>query len=103
MPAHKIAEQLHRTIAGVAMRIHFLKRPDLYKIQLKRQRDVRRSTALHLGFNLGPSAAEISARPTDEMIAERDARLKAPRSTVAWLMGDPAPGYSALDRRGGAR
>lgn len=39
-------------------------------------------------------------RPTDQMLAERDRRLTAPRSLGAALMGDPPVGYSALDKGG---
>lgn len=41
-----------------------------------------------------------SGRPTAEMLADRDKRYYAtPRSLTSWVMGDPPPGYSALDRK----
>jgi hypothetical protein len=39
-------------------------------------------------------------RPTSEMLAAAAQRLTARRSIVSALMGDPPPGWSALDRRG---
>lgn len=39
------------------------------------------------------------SRPTPEMLADAHRRNAAPRPAVSWLMGDPAPGQSALDRR----
>lgn len=33
------------------------------------------------------------------LIVERDYRVNLPRSITSMLCGDPAPGYSALDRR----
>lgn len=33
------------------------------------------------------------------LLVERDFRLNIPRSVTSILCGDPAPGYSALDRR----
>jgi hypothetical protein len=42
-------------------------------------------------------------RPTPEMLADAWRRNVAPRSATAWLMGDPAPGQSALDQRQGQR
>ncbi len=33
--------------------------------------------------------------------AEASRRLNTPRSLSAWICGDPAPGYSALDQRMG--
>jgi hypothetical protein len=41
----------------------------------------------------------ISARPSSQQVAERDRALAARRSLTAALLGDPAPGRSALDRR----
>ncbi|SHG90162.1 hypothetical protein [Bradyrhizobium erythrophlei] len=41
-------------------------------------------------------------RPTPEMIADAHRRNAAPRPIVSWLMGDPAPGQSALDKRNSA-
>lgn len=40
-----------------------------------------------------------SYRPTLAMIADAQRRNAAPRPATAWLMGDPAPGQSALDKR----
>ena len=49
-------------------------------------------------LNLTPEEIEAS-RPTLEMMMDAWRRNTAPRSIVAWVMGDPAPGQSALDRR----
>lgn len=39
-------------------------------------------------------------RPSAELLAERDHRLSLePRDLTAALLGDPPPGYSALERR----
>ena len=35
----------------------------------------------------------------DEVIAERDRRRSAARTITAFVLGDPAPGQSALDKR----
>lgn len=46
-------------------------------------------------------AAEYTVRPTAEMLADRDRRYyETPRTLTSILMGDPPPGYSALDRKG---
>lgn len=39
-------------------------------------------------------------RPTPEMVLDAIRRNSADRSITAWLMGDPPPGCSALDKRG---
>jgi hypothetical protein len=43
-----------------------------------------------------------SHRPSPAMIADALRRNAAPRPIVAWLMGDPPPGQSALDKRNAA-
>jgi Myb-like DNA-binding protein len=44
--------------------------------------------------------AETQAvKPSAEQIADADARLFRPRSITAWICADPAPGFSALDRK----
>ena len=40
-----------------------------------------------------------ASRPTPEMQSEAWRRNAAARPLTAWLMGDPPPGQSALDRR----
>jgi len=46
------------------------------------------------------SAGAPMPRPTPEMLADAWRRACAPRSITAFVMGDPAPGQSALDQRG---
>lgn len=43
----------------------------------------------------------VASRPIvpGDILAERDKAMNQPRSLTAHLMGDPAPGRSALDRR----
>lgn len=53
-----------------------------------RAEQARETKSLGLGLHVPPEA-----------IADRDRRIKAPRSLTALLCGDPAPGQSALDRR----
>lgn len=45
-------------------------------------------------------AIDTRVTPPDDVWVERNIRINAPRSIGAILLGDPAPGYSALDRRG---
>ncbi len=40
-----------------------------------------------------------TTRIPDDVVADRDARLTAPRSLTAVMLGDPPRGFSALDRR----
>jgi hypothetical protein len=35
----------------------------------------------------------------EDVLAERERRLAAPITIAAYVLGDPRPGYSALDRR----
>jgi hypothetical protein len=48
--------------------------------------------------NEAKAPSEFSNVPPD-VLAEARARTLAPRSLTAWAFGDPAPGFSAYDRR----
>lgn len=51
------------------------------------------------GYSTRTDEEPPNCRPTDEMLADRDRRYYGtPRTLTAWLMGDPPPGYSALER-----
>lgn len=41
-------------------------------------------------------------RPTQDMLHQREVRRAVPLTLTQSICGDPPPGYSALDRRGGA-
>jgi hypothetical protein len=41
------------------------------------------------------------AEPSEDMLMDAKIRSTMPRPIVAWIQGDPPPGYSALDRRRG--
>ena len=41
----------------------------------------------------------VANRPTNDILDERDRYLSAPRTLSQRLLGDPPPGYSALDRK----
>ena len=51
----------------------------------------------------GTAGVVATAKPTADMIAERDRRASRPFTIAYDLMGDPEPGRSALDQRDGAR
>jgi hypothetical protein len=55
----------------------------------------------HLAARCGKVESESRIVP-EQVFAERNARQMAPRSLTAVLCGDPAPGWSALDRKQGA-
>lgn len=40
-----------------------------------------------------------ASRPSPDLLEEAKSRLYAPRTLSQQLLGDPAPGYSALDRK----
>ena len=59
----------------------------------------RRSTAIL--DQIAEDDVSSSHRPTPKMLEDARHRNYAPRSLTSWLTGDPAPGYSALDKRCG--
>ncbi len=54
-----------------------------------------------LRYNSTVKCEKRIAAPT-QVFVEADRRTRTPRTITAWLCGDPAPGYSALDRKMGA-
>jgi hypothetical protein len=42
---------------------------------------------------------DLRARLSEKAIEERDRRLSQPQELTGSLMGDPRPGYSALERK----
>ena len=51
-------------------------------------------------YRTGPIDHGLSrATPSAEQLEDRTRRLLAPRTITAELLGDPAPGQSALDKR----
>ena len=62
-----------------------------------------RATARRLRDNSRSRLNNLSVIATAKQLAERDARRHlSPRDLTAALLGDPLPGRSALDMRGGA-
>jgi hypothetical protein len=57
----------------------------------------------YLDHNQQRFVAEVVNRPSQELLADATKRLIAPRTLTGSLCGDPPVGYSALDRRQGAR
>lgn len=66
--------------------------------------EIRRGRAGH-GYIPSSSARwqgghiSTAGRPTDALIEEAKRRLNTPRTISQQLLGDPPPGYSALDRQ----
>ena len=61
---------------------------------------IARDRKLYIPTSRDDRAAGGRAVPSQEALAERDRRMELQHATVgAMLMGDPLPGYSALDRR----
>lgn len=46
-----------------------------------------------------PDSPKMGSKASPDLLAEAKKRLYAPRTISQHLMGDPAPGYSALDRK----
>lgn len=91
---HKdIAAKLGRTIYSVRKRIEWLYMTPQQR-ELGRQRQIRRRQKKYKKSVHNDARTILNARPTPEMLAERDRRLALP----APAFGDPLPGYSALDR-----
>lgn len=61
-------------------------------------RAMRRGDAQSSSPSFGARSSALN-RPAPDLIAEAHKRLYAPRTISQQLLGDPPPGYSALDRK----
>ncbi len=61
----------------------------------------RHNQELKTGLGIRGTSAIIKVAP--DVMQEAWSRNSAPRTLTAWLMGDPAPGRSAGDRREASR
>lgn len=68
----------------------------LEKAAKERVRQAAMRAAYRSQGNVKP-AAKIEV--PDDVIIERNARFSAPRTISAFVLGDPPPGFSALDRK----
>lgn len=66
----------------------------------KYARERLKRKSYYIATSIRPSKPHVSSRPSEALLAERDRRARiAPRDLTASLLGDPLPGFSALDRR----
>jgi hypothetical protein len=70
------------------------------RAQVQRWREGKRREK-YVGHPTAHFAERPGARPPAELIEDAQRRALTPRSISAFVFGDPAPGYSALDRRAG--
>lgn len=74
------------------------------RLRLDRRNARDRAKRRLRGLKVTGRPAVVTIRPSEERLAERDAVLSAgPQSLTATTFGDPPPGRSALDQRGGRR
>jgi len=96
----EIAAQLGRTGSSVESRIHWLALTPEQKVRRNLHIQDYRERQKYRGPTQQANRAEATTKPCPLVLAERDYRLSlAPRDLTAALMGDPAIGRSALDRR----
>lgn len=89
----KISQILGRSIDALDRRHRLLIMSDAARAEMREHKnELRRVNRTH-----NDRAAPINI-PND-VWAERNARLTAPRTVSASILGDPPPGYSALDRK----
>jgi hypothetical protein len=99
---HASAEQflmrIGRTKAAAHSHLYYL---DNKQSILERRSPYRkeRREKIALGIISARVENKVSSRPTFDMVLDARRRATAPRSIIAWLAGDPAPGQSALDKR----
>lgn len=91
-----IAARIGRSLDSVKERWRWVNKTEEQRQERRTQINMTRN---HKALVPGRSYATVARRPSEEILAERDRRVATPRTIGAWLLGDPPPGYSALDRK----
>lgn len=91
-----IASAMNRTIPAVKNRHGYLKMTDEQRRALNQQKTKAKTQTIRM--KIEHDHERVPAVP-NEVWEDRNRRMAQPRTLTAWLMGDPAPGTSALERR----
>jgi hypothetical protein len=96
LPPAEFLEQVGRTKDAAKAHFKYLAKPGV-----REAIEAKRAAALQKRAQWvdRKAADELKAMVPAEVIEDAIHRLTAPRSTTAWICGDPAPGRSALERR----
>jgi hypothetical protein len=96
LPAAEFLEQVGRTKDAAKMHFKYLERPGVReKVKAKRAAALQKREQ----WAERKAAEQLRAIAPPDVIKDAIHRLTAPRSTTAWICGDPAPGRSALEKR----
>ena len=97
----EIAELIGRPVSSISNKVARLTAdPRRREARLAEKRE--RDAVYHViaPYNHEYPESVLKGRPSVEALRERDLRLAAPLTPNCIILGDPPPGYSALDRRG---
>lgn len=97
-----IAEQMGRPVSSVKNKsARMIMDPVKYQrlLAYKRDYNTRHSSSMPYARIHDEDTQIRRARPSLEMLQERDRRLSVPLTPNCIILGDPPPGFSALDRR----
>lgn len=96
MPLRTLALRLGRTTTSITEKLRLI---NMTQHDRQKRRD-RINMHRYGRYAMKTHHIVAAPRPAPDALAERDIRLSiAPRDLTAVLLGDPLPGYSALDRR----
>lgn len=90
-------EAINRTRASCRARIRYVDNEDVRLKMSSRGKHRAPNKSKSKGIN---HVAEGMRGVPDEVIADARRRACEARTLTAWVMGDPPPGHSALDKRG---
>ena len=97
-PEYEFIDTIKRTKAASKQHIMYVDNPKIRERMAERGRRRREAANVNsIRLKVSTAFREIP----DFVIEDAARRLSAPRSLTAMLLGDPAPGQSALDKRMG--
>lgn len=95
----QIGASVGRTAHQVRSKIQWERTPEQKREERRLLINARRNASGEYKSTPRPHGYVAGHRPAPGMLEEAQRRLYAPRTISQMLMGDPPPGYSALDRK----
>lgn len=96
---HEIVARLGRSVHSVKERWRWMTRTEDQKQERRNRVNANRNALRNGKPRTRVSTSVFNRVMPDDIFIERDRRINTPRTIGAELMGDPPPGYSALDRK----
>lgn len=99
MTPSQVAPLIGKTAHQLSEKVRWENTPESKREQRRLRINARRNASGEYKSPPDVNLPSMGARAAPDLLEEARRRLEAPRTLSQMLMGDPPPGYSALDRK----